>query len=174
MPFCKLLHIENENWTWNFDTEMSLRYIVILDQPHHFRCPFFWLLLMMSDVGIVKWVNKAGYFRKKLSSAIIMIKYNHDFWPLCIFSSDHLYITYYKERQMFLQSPTGLITQSATEGKRSLMIKEDGDYFFSFNQLPAFRLEYLNVIYWNALIASIILLCLLYFWSSSFSFEQQN
>ena len=25
------------------------------------------------------------YFRKKLSSAIIMIKYNHDFWPLCIF-----------------------------------------------------------------------------------------
>ena len=38
---------------------------------------------------------------------------------------------------MFLQSPTGLITQSATEGKRSLMIKEDGDYFFSFNQLPA-------------------------------------
>ena len=31
---------------------------------------------------------------------------------------------------MFLQSPTGLITQSATEGKRSLMIKEDGDYFF--------------------------------------------
>ena len=75
---------------------------------------------------------------------------------------------------MFLQSPTGLITQSATEGKRSLMIKEDGDYFFSFNQLPAFRLEYLNVIYWNALIASIILLCLLYFWSSSFSFEQQN
>ena len=85
MPFCKLLHIENENWTWNFDTEMSLRYIVILDQPHHLRCPFFWLLLMMSDVGIVKWVNEAGYFRKKLSSAIIMIKYNHDFWPLCIF-----------------------------------------------------------------------------------------
>ena len=75
---------------------------------------------------------------------------------------------------MFLQSPMGLITQSATEGKRSLMIKEDGDYFFSFNQLPAFRLEYLNVIYWNALIASIILLCLLYFSSSSFSFEQQN
>ena len=48
---------------------------------------------------------------------------------------------------MFLESPTGLITQSATEGKRSLMIKEDGDYFFSFNQLPAFRLEYLHVIY---------------------------
>ena len=76
---------------------------------------------------------------------------------------------------MFLQSPTGLITQSAMEGKSSLMIKEDGDHdFFSFNQLPAFRLEYLNVIYWNALIASIILLCLLYFSSSSFSFEQQN
>ena len=38
-----------------------------------------------------------------------MMKYNHGFWPQYIFDSDHLYLSYYKVWQVFLQSPTALI-----------------------------------------------------------------
>ena len=119
---------------------------------------------------------------KKFSSAIIMMKYNHGFWPQYIFDSDHLYLSYYKVWQVFLLSPTGLIKREDHHKalqKVSVLLWLTKEvilivFFFCFNRLSAFRLACLNAIYWNALIASIILLCLLNFSGSFFSFEQQN
>ena len=109
--------------TRTFGYEMFLWHTGILDQPIIWDVTFsdyyWWFSTMfqhirslnkMGNVSIVKWVNEARYFRKKkLSSAIIMMKYNHGFWPQYIFSSDHLYLSNYKVWQVFLQSPTALI-----------------------------------------------------------------
>ena len=63
-----------------------------------------------------------------------MMKYNPDFWPLYIFSSDHLYLSYFKVQHVFYKVRRDVLkgrsSKSATEGKRSLMINEGGDYFF--------------------------------------------
>ena len=105
---------------------------------------------------------------KQLSIAIIMMKYNPDFWPLYIFFFRPSVPKLFQSATRVLQSPTGRIKskdhqKALLKVSVPLWLTREVIIFFSFNQLPAFRLAYLNVIYWNALIASIISLCLPYF-----------